>query len=81
MVIVGFDEDAYLKYLAMKFIFDELEKESPNKAISYLVRNTCGDSELLHKLVETYDVVTFTDGEGDLQKNKIPSIITATGEE
>ena len=78
-LISGFNTDAYLQYLAIKFVFNELEAEYPNKAINILVRNTCGDTELLHRLIQTYDVVTFTDGERDLQKNKIASFVEATG--
>ena len=71
--------EAYLKFLAAKFVFDEVEANSPNKAINNLVFNPCGDSELLHRLLETYDLVTFTDGQQYLRKNGISSLITAAG--
>ena len=65
--------------LAVKFTSDEINERTPNKAISSIMFDACGDSELLHKLVETYDVVTFTDGSGTLRKNKLASLVTDTG--
>lgn len=79
LILTGFNPEGYLHYLATRFIFGELERETPNKAINNLVDNTCGDPELLHRLRATYDVVTFTDRSGDLRKNEIASFLTATG--
>lgn len=78
--IAGFSTDAYFQYLATKFIFNELEAESPSKGINNLIQNHCGDSELLHRLMQTYDLKTFTDGHRDLQKDNIASYITAAGD-
>ena len=64
----------------MQFVFDELEAKFPNKAINTVVRNQCGDSKLLHRLMQTYNVITFTDGEGDLRKDDISSFVTTAGE-
>mgnify|MGYP001796348094 FL=1 len=65
--------------LAVKFTSDDLNERTPNKAISSIIFDACGDSELLQRLIQIYDVTTFTAGEGDLEKNNVASIITATG--
>ena len=75
----GFNADAYIRYLATKFVFDEIEDDNPEKAINSLVDDACGDTGLLQRLIETYDVVTFTDGSGTLRKNKLASLVTDTG--
>lgn len=74
LILTGFNPEGYLHYLATRFIFGELERETPNKAINNLVDNTCGDPELLHRLRATLGL-----GLGDLRKNKIASFLTATG--
>ena len=33
----------------------------------------------MERLFDTYDVVTFTDGTSELEKNRMPSYVTAAG--
>ena len=51
----------------------------PEKATSILVCNPCGDKRLMERLFDTYDIVTFTDGTSELEKNRMPSFVTAAG--
>ena len=77
--VLGFSPSAYLTYLATKFVFDEVKVDMPEKATSILVCNPCGDKQLMERLFDTYDVVTFTDGTSELEKNRMPSFVTAAG--
>ena len=57
-----FSIDGYLRLLAIKYNFDKLAQQSPEKAVNLIARDVCSDPDLAKKIFYNHNEQTFTNG-------------------
>ena len=74
-----FSIDGYLRLLAIKYNFDKLAQQSPEKAVNLIARDVCSDPDLAKKIFYNHNEQTFTNGV-DIHLGEQSAVIIDAGE-
>ena len=75
----AFSIDGYLRLLAIKYNFDKLSQQSPEKAVNLIARDVCSDPDLAENIFYNPNEQTFTNGV-DIHLGEQSAVIIDAGE-